>query len=538
MISSDPYAFKRKGLASAEVRKGNHSFAMFYALCTIALISAGSVHAAEMPNILILYADDMGYGDFSANVGKDSKVQTPVLDHLASEGMRFTDGHSSSANCSPSRYAMLTGRHHWRKFFGIVNAFEDSRFSPERLTLPEMLKEKGYATGAIGKWHLGWNWEAIAINSKLRINTPYGKAKNPEAYDWTKPVPNGPTAHGFDYYFGDDVINYAPYTWIENDRILEMPSEMYDDTKWEAPPGGGKFGSRAGPMAPGYNPWDNIPKTRDKAIEFINKQAKSDNPFFLYFAFPSPHAPVIPHAAFQGKNQAGPHGDYVYETDYVCGEILQALEKSGQADNTIVVFSTDNGTESLGYKVDVAYDHWVSGPLRGLKRDIYEGGHRLPFVVRWPGVVKPGSVSDALVNQVDLMSTFAAVTGYELPDDQAEDSFNMLPVWKGETGKLRDISIHNTRDDQWAIRQGDWILVNVDHVTTQIRERAKPDWYKKHGYPTPEKSVDELYNLKSDIGQRNNVSAQHPEKVQELKALLKKIREQGYSSPRIGKQPR
>ncbi|MGA0853713.1 MAG: sulfatase family protein [Luteolibacter sp.] len=476
--------------------------------------------ATEKPNILLLYADDLGFGDLTC-YNPQSKIPTPQLDKLASQGMRFTDAHSSSGICTPSRYAMLTGRHHWRDFHDIVSHFGKSVFQPERLTLPEMLKAKDYTTAAIGKWHLGWNWDAI--------RKP-GSSKNgiqADDFDWSKPIPDGPLAHGFDRYFGDDVINFPPYCWIENDKVLKAPDTMMDPKKWKAIKEGG-WECRPGPMASGWDPYQNLPETTRRGVDFIHAQKDAAQPFFLYFAFPSPHAPIIPNAQFDGKSQAGPYGDFVVETDDSVGQLLRALEDSGQADETIVIFSADNGPERYAYARDEKFGHWSAHPLRGLKRDIYEGGHRVPTIIKWPGATKPGAVCNALVSQIDFMATLAAALAYELPDDAAEDSHNLLPLLKGEVAAVRSTHIHNT-NQPYAIRHGDWLLVDG-------KGNRNAAWEKRHGYPDNKmKSPVELYNLKTDLAQKHNVAAAHPERVAELKALLKKIREQGHSAPRLAK---
>ena len=488
-----------------------------------------TVHAApNRPNILILYADDLGYGDLGC-YNPASKIPTPHLDRLASQGMRFTDGHSSSGICTPSRYAMLTGRHHWRDFHGIVNALGASVFKPERLTLPEMLRAKGYATAAIGKWHLGWDWDAI----KKPGAKPRGEGRQqvwgPEAFDWSKPIPDGPLAHGFDSYFGDTVINFPPYCWIENDRVVAAPDTLMDTSKWK-PIKEGNWECRPGPMITGWDPYQNIPETTRRGVQYIHSRKDADQPFFLYFAYPSPHAPIIPNDQFDGKSEAGPYGDFVYETDDSIGQLLRALEESGQAENTLVTFSADNGPEHYAYARDEKFGHWSAHPLRGLKRDFYEGGHRVPFLIKWPGVTQPGRVSDALVSQIDLMATLAAALGYELPADAAEDSHDLLPLLKGEVESVRCTHIHNTSAGRYAIRHGDWLLVDSKDGYVSRRDAA---WEARHGYPPDDDSPVELYNLKTDLAQKQNIAAAHPEKVAELQTLLKQIREQGHSAPHL-----
>lgn len=487
-----------------------------------------SAETGNSPNILILYADDLGFGDLTC-YNADSKIPTPSLDKLAAEGMRFTDGHSSSGICTPSRFALLTGQHHWREFHGIVNAFGGSVFKDSHLTLPEMLQSKGYKTAAIGKWHLGWDWAAIRKPDAKPIGEGRKKSWGPEAFYWDKAIPDGPLAHGFDHYFGDTVINFPPYCWIEDEKVVKAPDTLMDTSVWK-PIKEGNWECRPGPMASDWDPYQNIPETTKRGVEYIKEQAKSDEPFFLYFAFPSPHAPIIPNDKFDGKTQAGPYGDFVYETDDSCGQLLRALEESGQADNTVVIFSADNGPEHYAYARDEKFEHWSSHPLRGLKRDIYEGGHRVPFLIKWPGVTEAGTVSEALVSQIDIMATLASALEVELPDSAGVDSFDLTPILKGESDSVRTTHIHNTFENKYAIRDGDWLLVDTK---TGYTSRRSDEWEKKYKYPADNEDPTELYNLATDLEQRTNLSKTHPEKVEELQELLTKIREQGYSAPRL-----
>ncbi|MEM9019543.1 MAG: arylsulfatase [Planctomycetota bacterium] len=477
-------------------------------LCHTAAQSQAQAQAH--PNILIFYADDLGYGDLSGQ-NPDSKIPTPYLDALADSGARFTDGHSSSGICTPSRYALLTGRHHWRDFHGIVGSMGGSVFKPERLTLPEMLKEEGYTTACIGKWHLGWDWESIRVAPGIK----------PECFDWSQPIPDGPLAHGFDHYFGDTVINFPPYAWIEDDRMAQVPDTMMDESTWPKIKEG-RWECRDGPMVTGWNPYEVLPTLADWGVAYISSREEQDQPFFLYFAFPGPHAPIIPNDAFDGRSDAGPYGDFVVQTDDIVGRMLKALDQAGLTDNTIVIFSADNGPERYAYARDQKFNHWSAAPFRGLKRDIYEGGHRVPFIIRWPGVTRPGSTVDALVSQVDLMASFAAMLDYELPDDAAEDSHNILPYLRGETDSIRTSHVHNTFPNQYALRDGDWLLINTK---TGYRSGGYEAWEQRREYPPDNDLPVELYNLTQDIGQRNNLAADHPEVVERMRALLQAIQE-------------
>lgn len=474
-------------------------------------------------NIVILYADDMGYGDLGAN-NSASKIPTPHLDRLAAEGLRFTDGHSSSGICTPSRYALLTGRHHWRDFHDIAGAYDGSVFKQGQLTLPAMLRQKGYATACIGKWHLGMDWNAIR-----KPGTPKSSIEYTD-FDWTKPFPGGPLDHGFDTYFGDNVINFPPYAWIENDRFpiapditLRKPTGKPKEGEWECRPG------------PGRSDWDfyqALPTLTRKGVEYITSRKGKEQPFFLYFPLPSPHAPIVPTDAFTGKSKAGAYGDFVAESDDACGQLLTALRDNNLEANTIVIFSADNGAEHYAYERDEKFDHWSSTPFRGAKRDIYEGGHHVPFLIKWPGVTKPGAVTNALISQVDLMATLAGMVNFDLPSNTAEDSYDFQSWLKdGTKAPPRSTMIHNTNTRDYAVRDGDWLL--VDAKSGYASKQPSPAWNKKHQQDPDDKQPVELYNLKDDIAQKHNLAAENSDKVAELQSLLKKIRDQGHSAPRL-----
>lgn len=485
------------------------------------LLALAATTFADKPNILILYADDLGYGDLGC-YNKESKIPTPNLDKLAAEGMRFTDAHSSSGICTPSRYAMLTGRHHWRDFHGIDNGFDKPVFKLGQLTMPEMLRKSGYATACIGKWHLGWDWDSIR-----KPGTPQ-KSKSHADFDWTKPFRGGPLEHGFDHYFGDNVINFPPYAWIEDDKVLAAP-----DITFKTTPQATKEGSWECREGPGRSDWDFykvLPTLTDKGEEYIRSRKGNEQPFFLYFPLPSPHAPIVPNNKFDGSSQAGAYGDFVVETDDSCGQLLNALREIGAYENTIIIFSADNGAERYAYPRDENFGHWSSQPLRGLKRDIYEGGHRVPTLIKWPGLTQPGTECGALISQIDFMATLASSVEYDLPENSAEDSHDLLPLLKGEKQSVRTTHIHNTNPNNYAIRHGKWTLIDAK---TGYLSGVDKGWEKRHGYDPDEKPPVELYDMEKDIGQRKNLAAEHPGTVKELQALLKKIREQDHSAPRL-----
>lgn len=488
------------------------------------LLVAGGLVAAELaaagpgrlPNIVLLYADDMGVGDIAIQ-NPASKIPTPHLDRLAREGTRFTDAHSSSGICTPSRYAMLTGRFHWRKFHGIVNSFDPPVFDPAELTLPEMLQQRGYRTACVGKWHLGWNWEAIKRpGAKPDPKTGYA----PDAFDWSRPIPGGPRDHGFDYYFGDDVPNFPPYAWFENDRLLAAPDAPLALNQQTAE---GNWECRPGPMVAGWDFYAVVPRLAAKAVEWIEREGTKPGPFFLYVPFNSPHAPIVPSPEFVGKSQAGGYGDFMVQTDEKVGRILQALDARGLRENTLVIFSADNGAEGYAYERIRQFGHRSSGPLRGLKRDLWEGGHRVPFLVRWPGVVEAGAVSDALTSQVDLMATIAAIIGFPLPAGVAEDSHDLLPVWKARAPSPRRTVVHNTHANGYALRHENWLLVAAKSGgITRV-----PPWFDTENGYRPIDQPGELYDLASDLGQRNNLYSAQPAKVAELTERLAQVRAKG-----------
>ena len=490
-------------------------------LAVLTFTSCSKVVEQKQPNIVIIYADDMGYGDLNCQ-NPNSKIPTPNLDQLATEGMRFTDAHSSSGVCSPSRFALLTGTYHWRNQHGIVGAFGKPFFKDTDVTLPQVLKTKGYTTAVIGKWHLGWDWEFK--NEPSGEVMQWGKMRkvySPEDIDWSRPVAGGPLDRGFDYYFGDGTINFPPYAWVENDRFVEAPTEEMDiaDVGFDTKEGRWEF--RPGPKVKDWNPYEVLPTLTKKTVEWINKQDE-DKPFFLYFALPSPHAPIIPNDEFDGKSQAGGYGDFMVQTDWVAGQVLQALKEKGLEENTIIIFSADNGTEAYAWERAVEYGHFSMGNFRGLKRDVWEGGHHVPFIIKWPGQVESGSVSNEVISQVDIMATLSNIVGAELPENAAPDSYNFLPVIKSEKYKspLREATVHNTYASKWGIRKGDWLFIN----DSTGGHREMPESFKQLTGYTDFKTEGLLFNLKDDPEQRVNLYEKYPDRIEEMNKLLQEYR--------------
>ena len=472
------------------------------------------------PNIIIFYADDMGYGDLAIQ-NPQSKIPTPNLDQLAKEGMLMTDAHSSSGICTPSRYALLTGRYHWRDFNDIVHSMGPTVFKENQVTLPKVLKENGYHTAAIGKWHLGWDWEAIRKKDFIQKEKVIRRKKElqiwpSQAYDWNKKIPGGPLSIGFDSYFGDGTINFPPYAWIENDRVTEAPTLTLQHPKEEFALEG-NWELRPGPAVKDWDFYKVLPTVTSSAVTFIKDQEKAKKPFFLYMAFPSPHAPIIPNEEFRGKSKAGPYGDWVYQTDDAVGQILQALKAINADENTIVIFTSDNGSEKYAYERIKNYKHNSSKPFRGVKRDVYEGGHHVPFLVKWSNKIKAGAINHQLFSQIDLLKTLTLITKSKLPKDFKHDSYNFSDVWLSNTEKpVRNVLVQNTFTSKYAIRKGDWLYINNKNgYHTRI-----PKWFDEGKRFEKAKDSVQLFNLKDDIGQSTNLASKFPEKVKELAFAL------------------
>lgn len=480
-----------------------HHFNRRTFLRSSAVALAGSLAACKTrgpigrrhPNIVIILADDMGVGDVQA-LYPQGKIPSPHLDRFAREGMVFTDAHSASAVCTPTRYGLLTGRYAWRTRLQewVIDAYEPPLIASDRLTLPKTLQRQGYHTACIGKWHLGWDWSGEGE----------ARAKKP---DFSLPIESGPTTRGFDYYFGTDVPNFPPFTFIENDHVVTLP------TAQNVPDPIAHIGFNGAPMAPGWRFDEILPAITERAVEYIHERAQTDSPFLLYFSMTTPHEPVSPSDRFKDKSRIAPIADLVMETDWSAGQVIQALESAGIADNTLVIFTTDNGhSHYTGWDDLVAAGHQPSGPYRGHKGEIWEGGHRVPFMVRWPGHIKSGTTSDQLLCLNDVMATCAAVVGETLPDNAAEDSFNMLPAMLGMVHEpIRDSLVHHDVKGNFAIRQGPWKLVILA---------------QKDGEPTYE-----LYNLEEDIAETVDRSSEFPGEVERLLRTLENTIERGRSTP-------
>jgi len=476
-------------------------YLIFGLLFVLSLIAQGAT-----PNIIIIYTDDQGVGDASC-LSPDSKFQTPNIDRLANEGIRFTDAHCSDTVCTPSRYGLLTGRYSWRTTLkrGVMKAEAPCLIADGRMTLASFLRDNGYATAMVGKWHLGMDFPGT-----------------PDNRDWSQPVTDMPLDKGFDYYWGIPAsMNYGILAWFEG-RYAKVPPTLFTQKKPNTM--GGVF--RDYRMMPPYETTlkkglletapdfiDNQCLTRftDQSIEWIKGHtAHSQKPFFLYLPYTSPHKPVVPLPEFQGLGEAGAYGEFMIETDYHVGRLLDYLDAAGLAENTMIVFSSDNGPETTWKQRIQAYQHHSAGIYRGGKRDIYEGGHRVPFLVRWPaGIKQPGREWPQLIGQTDLLATFAEMVGTALPDTAGEDSESFYLVLLNPDATLdRSPMIHHETSGRYGIRDGDWKLV-MSH-----KKKTEP----------------ELYNLARDPQEKSNVIADHPKIVQALKKKITDIVCQGRTT--------
>ena len=490
---------------------------------------------ASLPNIIIIYADDLGYGDLSC-YNPEAAYKTPRLDRMAAEGVRFTDAHSPSTICSPSRYGLFSGQQVYRSTGRGGPAFEGpggpSLLKPGTLTLGDMLKSKGYRTGIFGKWHVGLTW--LDKDGK-RLG---GGFKNSLLIDYEKSTPlvDGPNARGFDESF---VTPNCPttdplYIYIENGMVPVPADRRYKRDTSPNPEGKWRWDNDEGWMSPGYDFVNADLLFYEKTKDFIVKHRKEtpDVPFFAVLSTQIAHAPVLPAKEFEGKSGAGARGDFVWELDALVGRVLDLVGKLGIDDNTLILFNADNGAETVHvHWMREDHNHDASGGWRGVKRDGWEGGHRVPFIARWPGRIPAGRVSDQMTNTTDILATLASIVGYTLPDDQATDSFDMLPAMTGTPEQpIRPHLLTQSFRGEFQVRQGKWKY--LDH------KGSGGNGYDRGflaTYALLEKAPDapgQLYDLGKDPGETTNLYFSHEAKRTELQALLKQLKNSGRSAPR------
>jgi len=491
-------------------------------LLSFLAVAVPAFGADAKPNIVVILADDLGYGDVKC-LNPDGKIPTPNLDKLATAGMTFTDASTPSGVCSPTRYGLITGRYAWRSKLksGVLGGLSPRLIEPGRVTVAQLLKDHGYHTACFGKWHLGMDWQRKpgAKLTELGIE-PRGQVFNVE-YD--KPIRNGPNAVGFDTYFGISAsLDMVPYTFITNDKVAANPTEDRDFPLMLGKEGGGRC--RMGPAAPGFQAENVLPELTKQAVAYIGERAKAKTPFFVYTPLASPHTPILPTKDWQGKTGLNPYGDFVAATDAAVGEVLAALKRNGLDDNTLVIFTSDNGcSPQADFPELKKHGHNPNYVFRGNKADIYEGGHRVPFLVRWPGHVKAGSKSDRIVCLTDILATCAEVSGAKVPDTVGEDSISFAGAWKSEKPARTGIITHSI-NGSFAVREGKWKLCLCPGSGGWSAPR--PGSKGENGLPAIQ-----LFDLEADIGEKTNLQDKYPDIVAKLTKSLEKWVADGRSTP-------
>ncbi|PCI34761.1 MAG: arylsulfatase [Flavobacteriaceae bacterium] len=492
----------------------------FLSLLTLLFISCTSQKkVSKQPNIIYVLTDDLGYGDISV-YNENSKIKTPNIDKLAAEGIQFTDAHTSSSVCTPTRYGILTGRYNWRSKLksSVLTGKSKALIPNDRTTVASMLQRQGYETAFIGKWHLGWDW---ALKDSTEFGGSGWDAKDFDNIDFSKPIKNGPKELGFNYSYGHSgSLDMAPYVYVENGLVTKQPDSITENT--------GKYSWwRKGPTSKDFIHDDVTPHFFRRAFSYIKERAVAEKPFFLYLALPSPHTPILPTNEWKGKSNLNPYGDFVMMIDAYMGALNEAIKEAGIAQNTIVIFTSDNGC-SPAAKIEemIEKGHRPSYIYRGHKADIFEGGHRVPFIVKWPQRIEKNTLSDETICTTDLMATCADITNYTLADNEGEDSFSLLPLFdqKPLKSSFREATIHHSINGSFAVRKGHWKLILC---------ADSGGW----SFPRPgnKKAIDslpkyQLYNLKMDPGEKENLWTPENDIANGLQSLLTKYIVEGRST--------
>ena len=497
------------------------------------LLMAGARFAnASLPNIVLILADDLGYGDVAC-YNSESRVPTPHLDDLAASGLRFTDAHSPSTVCSPTRYSIMTGRMAFRTDMrGVFGGVQGPCLIEEgRLTLPAMLKQSGYVTALFGKWHIGMTF----YDSDGNVIED-GGLSGVRRTDFSRAIPDGPVHRGFDRFFGTVACpgTDALYAYVDNDRIPIPPTHMLD--RASLPQHYYGLDCDLGLIAEGFDHEQLDVVFLAHSLKFLQEHQRAGNtqPFFLMLSTHAVHLPSFPAQQFHGKTNAGPHGDFIFEFDHIVGEVVAELDALGFADNTLVVVTSDNGPE-VPTILDMrkTYRHDGARPWRGVKRDNWEGGHRVPMIVRWPGEIEPGRTTDQTTCLTDLMATFAAIVGATLPADAAEDSYDLSAVFRSETKQpVREYTLHQTNRLALAIRHENWKY--LDHAGSGGNDYQRGGNWGMQDYAMPDSvpnAPGQLYNLAVDPGETDNLYDAHPDVVRRLKQKLREYVDSGRSAP-------
>jgi arylsulfatase A-like enzyme len=485
----------------------------------LALVAGSTGFGADRPNVVFIFADDMGYGDVSG-LNPESHIQTPNLDRMIDAGMYFTDAHTSSSVCTPSRYSLLTGRYAWRTHLkaGVLAGVSPHLIDPDRMTVADVFKAAGYDTATIGKWHLGMDFSFEGGEPAPKK----GRHTIPDNIQWTQPIENGPNANGFDYFYGMAAsLDMPPYIYIENEDVIGLPTAT-------------KAFFRKGPAHPDFEAIDVMGEFTRCTVDYIENH-EGDQPFFIYMPLTAPHTPIVPSKNFQGQSELGDYGDFCMEVDWTVGQVIAALEQKGILENTLVIFSADNGCSKAALRfaegkmelepqTQESDAHHPSYIYRGSKSDNWDGGHRVPFIVQWPEGIRAGTYSDVLFGLTDFMATMAELTGVEVAVDAAEDSLSFFPAFSGGLIDFskREAIVHHSVSGQFAIRRGDWKL---------ILSPGSGGWTSPNDQEAAEQGMAEvqLYNLADDPSESNNLQARYPESVHTLAALLDTYIESGAS---------
>ena len=471
-------------------------------MCVLPLLH---LEAAKRPNVLVILADDMGVGDVRS-LNNESKIPTPNMDPLATEGLVFQDAHSASSIGALARYGMMTGRYCWRSdpTCRDVMGFDLPLIPAGRVTLGDLFKQKGYRTAYFGKWGLGLGW--ITRDGKPgKWDHGYNGTGESLNIDFKKPVTGGPKTLGFDYFFGIAAsLDMPPYAYIENDITVGVPDKVT------------RAGGRQGLTVGGFRVMEVMPNLTQKVVRFLQDQGKKDPgaPFFLFVSLTAPHTPFVPTAKVNGLSQAGRYGDSVGMVDWSVGRILDTLKKTGLTEDTLVLLTSDNGSLMSNEEMEPDFGHRPSYLYRGKKGDPWEGGHRVPLLVKWPGEIEPGTCQE-VISQTDFLATFAEILGMDLPENAGEDSLSFLPILQGKTFEkpIREAIIHNASQGSFAIREGKWkLILPPEHVDPAVSDASR---------------IGQLYNLETDIGERSNLWKNNPALVERLRKLLEKSRSEG-----------
>ena len=478
------------------------------AVLTAVLLLPAATWAAS-PNVILIMADDLGIGDITPT-NPNCKIKTPHLQQFAEQGLTFHDAHTPSAVCTPTRYGLLTGRYNWRSRLasGVLSGTSPHLIPADRPTLGHLMRSAGYHTAMIGKWHLGWDW-----------------AKTGKDIDFKKPVKNGPDINGFDQYYAHcGSLDMPPYVWVETGQVTAPPDREEGVTKQQD-----RYGwYRQGPIGADFKIAEVLPHLFDQSCNYVKSRAnaaKSGKPFFLYLALPAPHTPIVPVPPFKDASGLNPYADFVMQMDHHLGQLLATVKAAGLDDNTLILFTSDNGcSPEANFPLLEGKGHYPSGPYRGHKADLYEGGHRVPLIARWPGTIKPGTSTQALACLTDVYATLQEVTDLARTARGGEDGYSLLPVFQGKAASARDTLISHSISGAFAIRQGDWKLCLA--AGSGGWSAPKEPEAKKQGLPPMQ-----LFNLAEDPGETKNLVKDHPDKVKALLRLLDQQVRNGRITP-------